>query len=95
MDSDQERQAVSFVSGLVLGAVIGAGVALLTTPRTGRRTRRRIRRAVGGVRDSASERFDDLAADVRGKVDEALGGARALRTRSTGGSLPGGWPADR
>ena len=25
MDSDQERQAVTFLSGLVLGAVIGAG----------------------------------------------------------------------
>ncbi len=76
MDFNQERQAVSFVSGLLLGAVIGAGVALLATPQTGRRTRRRIRRAAAGIRGSTTERFDDLAAEVRGKVDDALRGAR-------------------
>ena len=76
MDSDQERQAASFLSGLILGAVIGAGVAFLTTPQSGRRTRRRIRRVAGRLRDDSTDRFDDLAADVRGKVDEALRGAR-------------------
>jgi gas vesicle protein len=76
MDSDQERQAISFITGLALGAVIGAGVALLTTPQSGRRTRRRIRRAAGEIRDTATDRFDDMAEDVRERVDEALRGAR-------------------
>lgn len=76
MDFDQERQAVSFVSGLLLGAVIGAGVALLAAPQTGRKTRRRIRRAAVGIRGSTSDRFDDLATELKGKVDEAIRGAR-------------------
>lgn len=76
MDSDQERQALSFLSGLVLGAVIGAGVAILTTPQTGRKSRRRIRRAAGRIHGSTSDRFDDLAAELKGKIDEAVSGAR-------------------
>lgn len=76
MDFDQERQAVTFVSGLLLGAVIGAGVALLVTPQTGRKTRRRMRRAAEGMRGSTSDRFDDLAMELKGKVDEVLRGAR-------------------
>ncbi len=76
MDSDQERQAVSFVSGLVLGAMIGAGVALLTTPQSGRRTRRRITRGARRMRGSATHRFDDLASELKGKVDEVVAGAR-------------------
>ena len=76
MDFDQERQAVSFVSGLILGAVIGAGVALLATPQSGRKTRRRMRRAAASIRGSTSDRFDDLATELKGKVDEGIRGAR-------------------
>ena len=76
MDSDQERQAASFLSGLVLGAVIGAGVALLATPQSGRRTRRRLRRVAGRLREGSNDRFDEVAADVRGRVEEALQIAR-------------------
>ena len=72
MDSDQEREAVTFLSGLVLGAVIGAGVAFLTSPQPGRRTRRRIRRAASRIQGSATDRFDDLATELKGKVDEAI-----------------------
>ncbi len=80
MDSDRERQAASFLSGLVLGAVIGAGVALLATPQSGRRTRRHIRRTAGRVRADSAERFDELADDVRKSVEDALRGAgRKLR----------------
>jgi gas vesicle protein len=61
---------------LLLGAVIGACVAFLTTPRSGRRTRRRLRRAAHQVRGRTTDRFDDLAADVRTRVDDALQGAR-------------------
>jgi gas vesicle protein len=76
MDSDRERQAWSFVTGLVLGGVIGAGVALLTTPQSGRRTRRRIRRSAKRIRGSTTSRLDELAEDLKGKVDEAVGAAR-------------------
>jgi gas vesicle protein len=76
MDQDQNRQAVSFISGLLLGAIIGAGVAYLTAPQPGKRARKRLKRAAVGVRHSASDRFDDLADEVKGKVDEVIKGAR-------------------
>ena len=76
MDSDQERQVASFVTGLILGAVIGAGVAMLTAPQPGRKTRRRIRRSAKRVRGSAADRFDNLASELKGKVDEAVEVAR-------------------
>ena len=76
MDSEQERQAASFVSGLVLGAIIGAGVAVLTAPQAGRRTRRKIRRVARRARSSTGDRFDELAAELKGRVDEAVGVAR-------------------
>jgi gas vesicle protein len=77
MDYDDETRVFSFLSGLALGAVIGAGITLLTAPNSGRRTRRRIRRAAVGLRDSATDRWEDLAQDVKGKVDEAIRGARS------------------
>ena len=76
MESDRERNAWSFVSGLVLGGVIGAGVALLTTPQSGRRTRRRIHRSARRLKRSNTSRFDELAAELKGKVDEAIESAR-------------------
>ncbi len=76
MEYDHEAQVINFISGLLLGAVIGAGVALLTAPQSGKRTRRRIRRTAVDVRDTATDRFDALADDVRVKVDDALEGAR-------------------
>lgn len=75
MDSDREREAMSFVSGLVLGAIIGAGVAMLTAPQPGRRTRRRIRRATTRIQGSATDRLEDLAAEIKDKVDEVVGAA--------------------
>jgi len=76
MDQDQERQVANFISGLMLGAIIGAGVALLTAPRTGRRTRKRLRRAAVEMRETASDRLDRLADEVKGKVDEVVQSAR-------------------
>lgn len=73
-NSDEPR--ISFISGLLLGAVIGASIALLTAPEPGRRTRRKIQRGATGLRESASERWEDLADEVRDKVEEALKGAR-------------------
>ena len=76
MEHDHERQVANFISGLLLGTVIGAGVALLTAPRPGRKTRRRLKRAAEGVRNTASDRLDQLADEVKGKVDEAVKSAR-------------------
>src|SRR5690606_13751003 len=76
MDNHEEPR-ISFVSGLVLGAVIGAGIALLTAPQPGRRTRRRIQRKAIGIRENAGYRWDDLADEVRDRVDETLRGARS------------------
>lgn len=76
MEYDREGQVYSFVSGLLLGAVIGAGVALLAAPDSGRRTRRRIRRAATEAKDTASDRWEELATDVKEKVDDAVKVAR-------------------
>lgn len=72
MEYDQEAQVFNFVSGLFLGAVIGAGVALLAAPHSGRRTRRRIRKVAGDLKHTASDRWDELADDVKERVDEAI-----------------------
>jgi len=76
MEYDHEAQVLNFLSGLVIGAVLGAGIALLTAPEPGRRTRRRIRRAANQIRDSATDRWEELADDVKGRVDDAIQGAR-------------------
>ncbi|MDZ7779215.1 MAG: YtxH domain-containing protein [Gemmatimonadota bacterium] len=72
----QNETRISFLSGLLLGAAIGASVALLTAPEPGRRTRRRIQKTAGEFRDTAGDRWEDLADDVKGRVDEAFKGAR-------------------
>ncbi|MFQ5536034.1 MAG: YtxH domain-containing protein [Gemmatimonadota bacterium] len=76
MEYDHETQVLNFLSGLILGAAIGAGVALLTAPQPGRKTRKRLRRAAGDFRDTATERWDEIADEVKGRVDDALQGAR-------------------
>ena len=76
MEYDHEAQVLNFLSGLVIGAVLGAGITMLTAPQSGRRTRRRIRKVAGELRDTASDRWDDLAEDVKVRVDDAIDGAR-------------------
>ncbi|MBW3534330.1 MAG: YtxH domain-containing protein [Gemmatimonadetes bacterium] len=76
MEYDHEAQVFNFISGLIVGAVLGAGIALLTAPDSGRKTRKRIRKTSHRIRGEAGDRFDDLADDVKGKVDDALQGAR-------------------
>jgi len=76
MEYDHGTQVLNFISGLLLGAALGAGIALLTAPDAGRRTRRRIRRKAGDLTESASDRWEELSEDVRGKVDDAIRGAR-------------------
>jgi gas vesicle protein len=76
VEYDRETQVFNFVAGLLLGAVIGAGIALLTAPDAGRRTRRRIRRVADELRESAGDRFEELAGEVKGRMGEAVKGAR-------------------
>ena len=80
MESDRRNEVVGFVSGLLLGAIIGAGLALLAAPDSGRDTRKRLRKAAVGMRDDAADRWDELADDVKEKVDSALKGARKRLT---------------
>jgi gas vesicle protein len=77
-DEDQDHQAhsVTFVSGFLLGAMVGAGIALLAAPEAGNRTRRKIRRVAGDLKESAGDQWDDLAEEVKDRVDDALQGAR-------------------
>jgi gas vesicle protein len=81
MEHDDGTQLLSFFSGLVLGVFLGAGFALLSAPDSGRRTRRRLRKAAGEIRDTATDRWDDLADDVKGRVDDAIKGARQKLVR--------------
>jgi gas vesicle protein len=81
MEDDRGAGFFNFVSGLVLGAFIGAGIALLNAPDSGRRTRRRLRKVAGELRDSAGDRWDELADDVKEKVEDAIKGARQKLTR--------------
>ena len=76
MSDGYEDQLVGFVAGLLLGAAIGTTAALLSAPQSGRRTRRRLGRAALEIRKSTGGRFDDVAEEVRDRVDEVLKGAR-------------------
>ncbi len=76
MSDGSEDQLVGFVAGLLLGAAIGATAALLSAPQSGRRTRKKIGRAAVELRKSTGDRWDEVAEDVRTRVDEVLKGAR-------------------
>jgi hypothetical protein len=69
MDYDEEQRTFNFVAGLALGLALGAGVALLLAPQSGRRTRRQLVRAVASARDTAGDRFGEMADDVRSAVE--------------------------
>jgi len=76
-EQDQESHVFGFMSGLLLGAVIGASIALLAAPESGRKTRKRLSRAAHDLRKSATHQLDDLADEMKGKVDEVVKGARS------------------
>ena len=76
MESGDERQALSFVSGLVLGAVIGAGVAILTAPQPGRKTRKKLKKVARRARGQTTNRLDELATELKMRVDETVTAAR-------------------
>jgi gas vesicle protein len=66
----------NFVAGMVCGALIGAGVALLMAPDSGKKTRKRLGRAADDLKESAADRWDEIADDVREKVEDALATAK-------------------
>ena len=76
MSEGNEDQLVGFVAGLLLGAAIGATAALLSAPQSGRRTRRKLGRAASEIKRTTGDRWDEVADDVRIRVDDALKGAR-------------------
>jgi gas vesicle protein len=76
MDHEEDTHVTSFLSGLICGAAIGAAVALLMAPDSGRKTRKRIHRAAEDLRETATDRWDEVADDVRDRVEEVLDGAR-------------------
>lgn len=65
-----------FIAGLLLGALIGAGAAVLTAPDSGRKTRKRLGKAAVRLRKRSGNRWDDLAEEVKERVDQAIDGTR-------------------
>jgi gas vesicle protein len=65
------------VAGVVCGLAVGAGIALVLAPESGVRTRKRLKRVAGDLKETAADRWDDLADEVRGRVEEVLEGARS------------------
>ena len=76
MSDGQQDQLLGFVAGLLLGAAIGATAAFLTAPQSGQRTRKKLGRTASGLKQTTGDRWDELAEDVKARVDEAVSGAR-------------------
>ncbi len=66
---EEENGALNFLMGVLVGAALGAGVALLMAPQSGKRTRRQLMKGISSARESAGQRFGDLADDVRSAVE--------------------------
>ena len=76
MSEGRQDQLVGFVVGLLLGAAIGASTALLTAPQSGKRTRKRLGKTAVEIRKVTGDRWEDLADEVKNRVDDAFSGAR-------------------
>lgn len=76
MENQESDRVVTFLLGVACGAALGAGIALLVAPDTGRKTRRRLRRVAADLKGSAEDRWEEVAADVKNRVEEALVGAK-------------------
>ena len=51
-------------------------ISLLTAPNDGRKMRKRLRKTATELGGDASDRWDELADDVKDKVEQAVKGAR-------------------
>lgn len=87
MSDEHNAQLTAFLTGLLLGSAVGAVAAILTAPQSGRRTRRSLGRAAEGTRKrigrtaveigrNTGDRWDDLADDLKERMDYAISGAR-------------------
>ena len=87
MTNEQQDQLAGFLAGLLLGAAVGATAAILTAPQSGRKTRKSLGKAAVGtrkrigkaaveIRRNTEDRWDELAEEVKGRVDDAISGAR-------------------
>ncbi len=76
MEYDDDARAFNFLTGLICGAAIGAGAALLMAPTTGKKARKRLTRGAEDLKDRATDGWEELADDVRDRVDDALATAR-------------------
>lgn len=76
MEYDDDARLFNFLTGLVCGAAIGAGVALVMAPESGKKTRRKIHRAAEDFRENTTDRWEEIAEEVRDRMDEALATAR-------------------
>ena len=76
MSYEDEAQVASFVTGLIVGAVIGASVAALMVPQSGKRTRKKIRKSAREIASTSRGRWDELAEDVKDRVDDAFAVAK-------------------
>jgi gas vesicle protein len=76
MSEGYEDQLVGFVAGLMLGAAIGATAALLSAPQTGKKTRKKLGKTATQLKKNTGDRWDEVADEVRTRVDDALQGAR-------------------
>lgn len=76
MSQGNNDHLTGFVTGLLLGTLIGASAAYLTAPQSGKKTRKRLSKTAVGIRKSSADRWDELAEDVKDRVDDAISGAR-------------------
>jgi gas vesicle protein len=76
MSYQDEAHLTGFVTGLIVGAVIGASAAALMTPQSGPKTRKKLRKSAKELAATSRGRWDDLAEDVKDRVDDAFASAR-------------------
>lgn len=76
MQYEDDEAGTHFLAGVLIGAVLGAAAAILMAPQSGHRTRRRIKRVAGDLRVGATDRWEDLADDLKQRVDETVKTAR-------------------
>lgn len=76
MSQENHDHLTGFLTGLLLGTLIGASAAYLTAPQSGKKTRKRLSKTAVGIRKNSADRWDDLAEDMKDRVDDAISGAR-------------------
>ena len=76
-----EHSGPGFGTGLVLGGIIGALAGLLLAPRSGEETRAQVKVSTAGLRQKAEE----LTAEAKERVREALEEGRVIASRMRAG----------